>query len=90
LIYERNRKLTKFASRYTSWQHECSASQNGDEAGKEFLLEYAVIAVQHAFRAEHRKEPPCKQSNLRWYRQFKDTGFLQLVQQLKPEVYDKI
>jgi hypothetical protein len=58
------------------------------------VLEYArcssIIAVQRSFRAEHREEPPCKQRILRWYRQFKDTGCLQLVQQLKPEDYGKI
>ncbi|PNF20161.1 hypothetical protein B7P43_G00613 [Cryptotermes secundus] len=44
------------------------------------LLEYtrcsSVIAVQRALRREYEKEPPCKQSILRWYRQFKDTGCL--------------
>ena len=44
------------------------------------VLEYArctsVITVQRAFRREYGHEPPCKQSILRWYRQFKDTGCL--------------
>ncbi|PNF36342.1 hypothetical protein B7P43_G00512 [Cryptotermes secundus] len=44
------------------------------------LLEYArcssVITVQRAFKREYGKEPPCKQSILRWYRQFKGTGCL--------------
>lgn len=44
------------------------------------VLEYArctsVIAVQRAFRRKYQQEPPCKQSILRWYRQFRDSGCL--------------
>jgi hypothetical protein len=52
---------------YTSWQHVCALPHKmATKLEKSFsVLEYArcssVIAVQRAFKPEHRKEPPCKQ-----------------------------
>jgi hypothetical protein len=42
----------------------------------EYARCYSVLAVQRAFRREYRKEPPCKQSIMRWYRPCKDSGCL--------------
>ena len=90
-IYVKNHQIFKFVRQVAEVVHvrravipdAFSAVAPEMEAKREksfCVLEYAkcssVTAVQRSFRRQYGKEPPCKQSILRWYRQFKDTGCL--------------
>jgi len=41
-----------------------------------FEVSRSVITVQREFRAQFRKDAPCRNNITRWYRQFVKTGFL--------------